>query len=256
MIYLDFHTEKKNELIIALLNDNPYKKKQSLQLILIFSVFLSSIIPPILRTKADFLEFLLVGNLKNNIRQQYQPIKLDKAMKVDTSIKSYLYFDFKNFVQIPYTNYSDPSLGKDYFWNFLLKTSLFGVLMPGNNLLTNSFACFICFLLLVMILYTAIGYITKKSIESRDSIILLMHLLILISALIFVRTHYEFSFSSEFRYIYPVLISFIYFFIDSMREFKVRNVQRIYYLGIFLGISFCISSVLFFLTAFGLFRVI
>ena len=89
-------------------------------------MFVSSVIPLAIRTHGDLGYYGMMANIYSKVRKNFIPDYVYKASKVDNTATSYLYFDLHNFIQATYTSTIDEDQGKNCFWNFLLKSSLFG----------------------------------------------------------------------------------------------------------------------------------
>lgn len=131
---------------------------------------------------------------------------LNSAMKVPNEAYNYLFFDLRNFLENPFTHGWDSSMGRDYFWNYALKTSLFGewtmLQTPAGRLV----ATIVSVLLLGIIVYAVRGF--WKTRLGFVHWILLLQGIAFIAALMALRIKYPFACSSDFRYILPVLLSF------------------------------------------------
>lgn len=138
----------------------------------------------------------LVGNIGS----------LNSQMKVPNEVFNYLYFDLQNFLQAPYTNCWNSSMGRDFFWNFALKTSMFGewevLTTPAGRLL----ATLMSVLLLGLVVYAIRGF--WKTRFKLVHWILFLHGVAFVAALMALRIKYPFACSNDFRYILPILLSF------------------------------------------------
>jgi hypothetical protein len=131
---------------------------------------------------------------------------LNSAMRVPNEAFNYLFFDLRNFLENPYTHGWDSSMGRDYFWNFALKSSLFGEWGMLQTSAGRLLATIISVLLLGIIVYAIRGF--WKTRLGFVHWILLLQGVAFIAALMALRIKYPFACSSDFRYILPVLLSF------------------------------------------------
>ena len=138
----------------------------------------------------------LVGNIGS----------LNSGMKVPNEVFNYLYFDLQNFLQYPFTSCWNSSMGRDYFWNFALKTSMFGEwdMLPNAN--GHFWATIMSALLLGLVVYAVRGFWKHRL--SLVHWILMLHGVAFVAALMALRIKYPYACSNDFRYILPVLLSF------------------------------------------------
>ena len=163
---------------------------------------------------------------------------LNSSMKVPNELFNYLYFDLRTFLEHPFTSCWSGSLGRDFFWNFVLKTSMFGEYKMLPTATGHTLATVLSILLLVLIAFAARGF--WKNRLSLVHWILLLHGIAFTGALIALRAKYPYACSADFRYILPVLLSFCPFVAsgitlqDSSLKWKVLG-----YIGLF---AFIITS--------------
>ena len=131
---------------------------------------------------------------------------LNSAMKVQNETYNYLYFDLKNFLESPFTSCWNSHMGRDFFWNFVLKTSLFGEWSLLENANGRFWATIMSVLLLGLLVYGARDF--WKTRFNLVHWILLLQGVAFIAALMALRVKYAYACSSDFRYILPVLLSF------------------------------------------------
>ena len=131
---------------------------------------------------------------------------LNSAMRVPNEAFNYLFFDLRNFLENPFTHGWDSSMGRDYFWNFALKTSLFGEWMMLQTPAGRLLATIMSVLLLGIIVYAIRGF--WKTRLGFVHWVLLLQGAAFIAALMALRIKYPFACSSDFRYIVPALLSF------------------------------------------------
>ena len=137
----------------------------------------------------------VVGNASGN----------DNSVLVRNDPGNFLFFDFKTFLTNPYTDPWHDGLGRQFFWNYLAKTSLFGEFMllttpKGLWLASIISACFVALL----------GFGIRgfwKSRWDKAQVILAAQAFLFFAAMITLRLKYPFSCSNDFRYIVPVLLS-------------------------------------------------
>ena len=106
-------------------------------------------------------------------------------------------------------------------------------------------------ILLFMIVYACAAFLVKNSSENTISLVLLFSLGISIFAVAILRFSNGLSSSGDFRYIYPILYSMVYFFVRGFSDFANNNLLRLKYLGCLAGSLFCLLSILLYLSIFG-----
>jgi hypothetical protein len=120
---------------------------------------------------------------------------------------NYLYFDLRDFMNIPFTDMFADEGGRQYFWNYLLKTSLFGAFSAKNAFLRNC-AIIMSFFLLFIVFIMILGFITLKRDDARKRLPIILNLfLLLLSSAIF-RLLSPMACSNDFRYIFHGIITF------------------------------------------------
>ena len=118
---------------------------------------------------------------------------------------NFFFFDLQTFLTKPYTDPWHDELGRQYFWNYLAKTSLFGefkLLETSKGIALASFisTCFVALL----------GFGLRGLWISRwdkVQVLIAVQAFLFFAAMITLRLKYPFSCSNDFRYIVPVLLS-------------------------------------------------
>ena len=146
-----------------------------------------------------FGESALIGNASG----------LHSKLIVPNHFWNYVYFDLKTFITKPFTSPWEDSLGRIFFWNYTLKTSLFGEFKILESALGKNLASLLsCNLLLMLVAFV---YGLWKSKLSRIDFILLSQMVLFLFALMYLRMTLPYACSNDFRYILPLLLSFIPF---------------------------------------------
>jgi hypothetical protein len=152
------------------------------------------------RTIVEFFEgktVAMVGNIED----------LDKALRVSNKAGNYLYFDMQDYLLEPYTSVREDKGGRQYFWNFALKTSLFGEYRVWNSSMGYILATILSLIALLIFLLALWGIIHVKFVDFPP----LFFVIFLFAALIYLRINYPFACSNDFRYIFPALFPLVYF---------------------------------------------
>ena len=129
----------------------------------------------------------------------------DNSVLVRNNPGNFLFFDLRTFLTQPYTDPWHDELGRQFFWNYLAKTSLFGefkLLETPKGLWLASIisACFVAF----------VGFGLRgfwKSRWDKVQVVIAAQAFLFFAAMIALRLKYPFSCSNDFRYIVPVLLS-------------------------------------------------
>ncbi|MGL1935653.1 MAG: glycosyltransferase family 39 protein [Fibrobacterales bacterium] len=174
---------------------------------------------------------------------------INKRLKVDNGIVNYIYLDIPTYLQQPFTSTWHDWGGRQYFWNFFLKSSLF-----SEYQFRSSFHAVlggtIGVLLLLMILMPFIGIRRLSLARIYKEAPALLLVLSSVGALLAYRIKAPVSCNTDFRYIYPVLIGAILLYgrmVQLIPEGALKKSKiRMILIGIPILFSFC--SLLFFVT--------
>lgn len=165
---------------------------------------------------------------------------MDKTLIVESHLKNFVFFDVKTFLKEPFTNGLQDSLGRQYFWNFLLKTSLFGE-WAARSSLHVCFAYIMSALVLIMLSIAALGVVTLSKSEIKNFAVILIASLLFLSLTMLYRMSFPIAANSDFRFILPTLI--------GLAAFYVKGCEKLYkQSGIMIGAIFIALSIFFFLS--------
>jgi len=176
----------------------------------------------------------LVGNLST----------LAASLNVGNEAKNYLWFDTKIFLTEPFTSPWDDRMGRQYFWNYLFKTALFGEFSYSDSFHKN-LAIVMSLVFLFMLLFVVVGLGIMNLREYRKILSLLISVSIIILSAIFFRISIPSSCSNDFRYIFPVLIPICFLYSYILSVFESRGFKKAVIVGIMLVSSFIVFSSLF-----------
>ncbi len=234
---------------------------------------------------------------------------VDGRLYVENKPLNYLYFDIPVFLNEPYISTRDDKTGRQYFWNFLIKSGFFGEFTFPLNYHRN-----IAFYMSLTFLFLILNFITGSTIwaflklrksepvrinyryplissfvfrskagnfrKSRNNLefistslprrrlnitgemsvyftgydkkrlipfgIVILNLFIFIILLILNRIKSPLSCLADFRYVYPVIISFIVMNSFTMEYFYEKKMRLIAAAGFILSLIFIILSGMFF----------
>lgn len=134
---------------------------------------------------------------------------LNGLLKVGNEASNYIFFDLKSFINNPYTSAWNGEWGREYFWNYSLKTAMFGEFELVRTQMGRTLATLMSVALLGLLVYAARGF-WKTKLQVMHWI-LLMQTVAFFAALMFLRIKVPFSCSNDFRYIAPVVSSIVPF---------------------------------------------
>ncbi len=169
---------------------------------------------------------------------------VSQALQVGNEANNYLWIDINTFINQPFTSPWDDKLGRQYFANYLGKTSLFGEWQFKGAIARNS-ATIISLIFLIM-MATCLHGIYSISLSHLSIIlpIIILHLL-LILPLYYMRM--TFPVNIDFRYIIPSLVTLVITFNYSLWHCSITGSTRLAKLGLILQFIFILSSISFLL---------
>jgi len=170
----------------------------------------------------------LIGNISG----------LNSHLGVKNTPGSYLYFDLKDYMLEPYVSPWVDKGGRQYFWNYALKTSLFGEFRLWDSPAGYTVATAINFLSLFIFLLALWGIIHSKFREFPA----LLYTAALFAALIYIRIKYPYSATTDFRFILPAVFPLVYFSVYGAQILENSRLKKLSYLTLlsFAGLSFLI----------------
>jgi hypothetical protein len=175
---------------------------------------------------------------ENNLENVIGSSQLSNKLKVGSGLQNYLYFDIEKFLTVPFMSPWEDSSGRQYFWNFFLKTSLFGewTFFPDqiqNLAVAISFSFFV-------ILLTVVGFLVLSK-KSLWQVCLFWILLVFVFGNMAHRYSNTYAPNSDFRFVLPILVPFLLILNEALIWLKTFSQKNIYRLTVF-----CIYSFLFF----------
>jgi len=187
----------------------------------------------------DGSDWLLV-NVGNSLHQ---------GLKVANGLVNYVYLDLSIFFKEAYTSTWEDWGGRQYFWNFFLKSSLFSE-YQFDSLWHKRMGVALSGLLLLMIVYPLLGiksYTRRFWYKSAPFLLLIVSA---VGALLAYRIKVPVSCNTDFRYILPILVGAVGFLFATIEVAKSKWYKR--GLMVLTG-SFAAISALFYLS-WGLFQ--
>jgi hypothetical protein len=165
--------------------------------------------------------------------------RLYPSMYVGNSWKQYLLLDIGSYFKSPFVDSIRAGTGREYFWNYVLKSSMFGdydwFQKPAERLL----AVIMSALLLGLVVLFFIGIARELRGPARRALPLLVVIALSFLSLFVHRFSNPYSANNDFRFIYPVLIPIVLLIAEGARNGGVKRA---------FCYSFCGLSAAFYLT--------
>ena len=168
---------------------------------------------------------------------------LPNGLRVNNEFGNYIYFDLKDYIIEPYASPWADKGGRQYFWNYALKTSLFGEFKLWNTPTGHIFAIILSILGLSIFILAIWGMLHSKF----NEIPLLLLVVFLFAGLIYLRVNNPYSCSNDFRYIFPAIFPIAYFSVQGIQILQDSRIRVFSYASLLL---FAILSFLFILGRF------
>lgn len=171
---------------------------------------------------------------------------INPGLAVDGSAAHFFAFDPKSFFGEPFTDTWRDGFGRQEFWNFLMKSSLFGEFafqFPGARPL----ALLMGDLLLAMALFTLAGILLMQRSDWKRAAIPLVYLMLGLALLIAFKSRIPISSHGDFRLIYPLLLPLLYFHALATTQAEAGGRLVPIFLGRALPLALAAASLLFFL---------
>lgn len=166
---------------------------------------------------------------------------INSGLKVSNAPSAYLIFDWATYIQNPFISTWEDKYGRQYFWNFLIRSSLSSEFsFQGKSL--EYWGIFNGLLLSLALFGTFIALVQSLTLKKLHQIfsIYYKHLPLLGSALLLLllllsfRIKVPLSCNTDFRYIYPFIISILPIFGFLARKNSNYIFARLLNYGIFL----------------------
>jgi hypothetical protein len=181
---------------------------------------------------------VLVGNAEH--------LRTDLA--VGNRVYNYLWFDAKTFVTQPFTSTLDDTKGRQFFWNFTLKSSLFGEFGFDHPRALPVLGIALSVLLLCLLAWLLFGTALRRA-RREDwyaDLPLLVAAVTLVACLAAFRMSIPMGCSGDVRYILPVIAPMVCLFVRSITFLHQRGWDRAATVGWFAGWSFSACALVFF----------
>jgi hypothetical protein len=167
---------------------------------------------------------------------------LSHANIVGNTASNYFWFDAKIFITEPFTDPYDDRMGRQFFWNYLGKTGLFGEFKyPAPLSINTAVAC--SFFAVLMFIYILAGIYQMAKYDFKLMAPLLLSGFFLWAGVTYMRM--TFPANIDFRYIVPILVTFCALYAVSIIKFEQQGATRMANIGITLSVLFTLCSILF-----------
>jgi len=171
---------------------------------------------------------------------------LNGALAVGNQAVNYLYFDSQTYLTKPYISPWDDASGRQYFWNYLLKSSLFGE-FTFDTQLNRNLAVLINSIAIVIFCYSvfSIFFLEKKDLDKYGFFGL--HSLLMLGSVAFYRFQFPMACNNDFRLIQTAIIPLVYFYGYILQKAVNRNLIGLIYFGKITIILFVVAVNLFYI---------
>ena len=191
----------------------------------------------ILLNFADNVKHYLDGTsedwLLSNVSEMFKP-----SLKVSNEVKNYLIFDSATFIEHPFISSWEDQYGRQYFWNFVLRSSLsseyffdgqwMGLWGTINGILLLAMICGALIFYLQQQPTTSWRKIKRLAYRNAPWLMALAFPFILLLAY---RIKVPLSCNTDFRYIYPVIVPILFFVLQPWCSPRKLPIPRVLTLG-------------------------
>lgn len=187
----------------------------------------------------DFIQLLKGEDIDSVIGST----SLGEVLKVGEGLQHYIYFDIRKFLTVPFMNPWTDESGRQWFWNFFLKSSLFGEFVFYRKSMEN-LAVLISFIFLGMIVSFCWYILTKKKWSFQD-LYLLAIVVLFVAGNMMHRYKNPHAPNSDFRFVLPVILPFLVLLVNSFENLWKKGQPIVNFLIVFGGLSFVLAVVWF-----------
>ena len=170
---------------------------------------------------------------------------LSGSLEVERTAYNYLYFDYKKYLREPFAHPWEDKGGRQYFWVYLLKTSIWGEFEVQGKWFRNV-ATLGNFVLLLMILHSCFAFARFDLVAVNGNGLMFVNLVMLLVSMFYFTASFPYACSSDFRYMIPGAISAVWFYLLGMIICHRRNSVFFEAIGYLLVIAQVILSFCYF----------
>lgn len=191
----------------------------------------------------------LISSIRGKPLEQFiGSTQLNSQLKVGEGLQHYLYFDIPTFLNTSFMSSWSDENGRQWFWNFFFKTSLFGEFSFPKQF-SQDLAILISFAVIILLTTVIYYFFSQKKLMKQDWLLLSMLAIFILGAM-FHRKENPYAPNSDFRFVFPVLILLSYFFATSVQFLSTKKHQLALFFGLFSGLTLVVSSLVFFIDLF------
>ena len=172
------------------------------------------------------------------------------ALAVNNSLCNLFCLDLNTYVSQPFTDPWHDKGGRQYLWNYFFKSMLFGE-FSFSFTSAQFLAKVLSVLLLQIVAFSFIGIVSSIRKLNVPNLIMLLWLFLLLLFLLYFRYTNPFAPNQDLKYIFPVIIPFIYFYITGIESFTKCKFMIIGSFGYIITYLFVIASFCFFIVPLG-----
>jgi hypothetical protein len=226
--------------MVLIFKDRAHFQQKKKKLVRDFAILSSIVFIALALNFGDNIYYYAKGTssdwLLSNVSQS-----INSGLKVKNNPESYLLFDLATYLQHPFISTWDDISGRQYFWNFVWRSSLSSEFsFQGDKLqfwgVSNGI------LLLLALIGSCIYYLQKQPYTTSTHIILasykvlpwILTLVFPFVLLLAYRIKVPLSCNTDFRYIYPVLVNIIFFACMVWKEPKKFPIPAVLVLSLVL----------------------
>jgi hypothetical protein len=220
--------------IILIVKNRSHFQQKKKKLAQDFAIFSSIVFIALALNFGDNIYYYAKGTssdwLLSNVSQT-----ISSGLKVNNNPENYLIFDLATYLQHPFISTWDDISGRQYFWNFVWRSSLSSEFsFQGDALrlwgLSNGI------LLLFALAGGCIYFLQKQPYTTRSHALLasykvlpwILALILPFILLLAYRIKIPLSCNTDFRYIYPVLVNIIFFICLAWKEPKKFPISALF----------------------------
>ncbi|NBQ54401.1 MAG: hypothetical protein EBU49_12605 [Proteobacteria bacterium] len=188
--------------------------------------------------------------IKGDIAIRFSTQVMPAGILVKNSLRNFVSFDLVEYLTKPYASPWENSNGREFFWNFLAKSSLFGEFNFSNTgYFLSAVAITISGLLLAMMMAVALAFFAKPKENFKQVAPSLLLIATAITALMAFRFHTPIASAGDFRHVHFAIIPFSILIGQIYDLCEIKLLRRWVLMA---SIGFCSASAIFYASV-GLF---
>jgi hypothetical protein len=166
------------------------------------------------------------------------------ALEVGNHARNFLWFDFKTYLGEAFTSPWEDEKGRQFFWNYLVKTSLFGEWTYARTA-ASDLAVLLSIGCLLLLAVVVVRVLLLRRAQLFDELPMLVTAVLLVSSLALLRMKIPSSCTGDFRYVLPVLLPLAYGYVRGLACLRGRGWRRVATASLAVGWIFAGLSVAF-----------